>query len=122
MKQKWSKSRGKYKFYVYSKNTLSNCIEFDSATQVSIYFNMRKRFATDIVKKLKFLNQPALIYDDFIISLRKLSEKDIISIIPNIYIKTVIQKRVKSPTQKTIYGYNVNRKDYEKYLKIFINN
>lgn len=69
---------------------------------------MRKRFATDIVKKLKFLNQPALIYGDFIISLRKLSEKDIISIIPNIYIKTIIQKRVTAFFKKKSWSYSKN--------------
>lgn len=79
---------------------------------------MRKPFSTDIVKKLKSIHMPALIYNNFIIRIVRLTEKEIFSIIPNIYIKPTVSSRLKSSTQKTIYGYNVNTKEYEKFDRL----
>lgn len=79
---------------------------------------MSKRFGTDIVKKLQSLNQPALLYSSFIISLVELTDAQLQDLLPNMLVKAIIIPRPASPTGKVIYGYNPETNIYESWSSL----
>lgn len=78
---------------MYFKDSLDNCIKFYSATQLSLFFNMSKRFGTDIIKKLKSINMPALIYNNTIISIITINKQELVETMPKIFVKNILQKK-----------------------------
>lgn len=118
LKAFWSSTRGKYNFFVYDSSTLLLLQHFTSATQLSNFFEMSKRFGTDIVKKLQSLNQPALLYSSFIISLVELTDAQLQDLLPNMPVKAIIIPRPASPTGKVIYGYNPETNIYESWSSL----
>jgi hypothetical protein len=114
LKEYWSNTRGKYKFFIYDNITYKLLNIFNSATQLAKYFpGVSKRFGTDIAKMLKDKNLSALRYDSVIISIIELTTVQIIGLLPNMPIKTISKPRQISPTGKLIYGYNPSNKTYQ---------
>jgi cytochrome c oxidase subunit 1 len=112
MKALWSSQRGKFNFFVYDFNTLELVQQFTSASQLSVFMGMSKRFGTDIAKKLEDLNMPAMRYGDFIIALVDLTVAQLRGLLTNMPVKPIITPRPLSPTGKPIYGHNPSTNTY----------
>lgn len=91
MKDVWSKSRGKTRFFVYLQDTFTILGVFPSASKLSEFFQgSSKRFKSDILKFLKTTNAFALRYGKYIISTIEIDAADFPSIVKNLPIKSIV--------------------------------
>lgn len=118
LKALWSKLRGKFHFYLYLKDTMELVQHFPSGVQLAGYFEMSKRFGSDIVKMLEGLNMPALVYGKYIISMVELTAEQIKELLPTIPVKEVTVRRAASPTGKTIYGFNPDTNTHQTWSSL----
>lgn len=91
---------------------------FPSAIKLAVFFDMSKRFGTDIAKMLERVNLPAVIFGDHIISLVELSVEQLRELIPTMPVKDVVLRRVASPTGKSIYGFNPDTNVYQTWSSL----
>ena len=119
LKDLWSDTRGKYTFWLYSLDTSILIQEFKSASALSKYFDgVSKRFGTDIHKNLKALGMPALVYGKHIISVLQLTTAQLQEMLGDLPVKEVVEPREKSPTGKTVYGYNPSTDTYVEWSSL----
>lgn len=112
LRDRWSKTRGKFTFYVYSTKTFELIDSFPSAVNLSIFLNTRTTFAGLIVKLVQTSCYCAVVYKEYIISLTPHSA-DVLSTSWQLF---PVKKEVgtkRGSNNVVIYGFNPSTGEYK---------
>lgn len=114
LKSRWSETRGKFTFYLYSSNTFELIETFSSTVSLSAFLKFSTSFGGLILELIRSTDYCAVIYKEYIISLTSHSV-DVLSTSWKLFpVKKEVGIR-RGSNSVNIYGFNPSTNEYKNW-------